>query len=189
MQLHSNAATCPRQRQLIRNSPLPYRTLAQQLDISLATVHHWKHQQNPLDRSCRPAKIHYALDEQEEQMVLWMRRSGELPLDELLEAAQELLPSLRRSSLHRLLMRHGCSRLPQKQQQDSGQIGTFKEYGPGYLHVDCFYLPKLLPAQAFTCPSSKVRSITALWLRPRGVISATNFGPLRCSHLAHLGQT
>lgn len=143
MQLHSNAATCPRQRQLIRNSPLPYRTLARQLDISLATVHHWKHQENPQDRSCRPATIHYALDEQEEQLVLWMRRTAEMPLDELLEAAQEVIPHLRRSSLHRLLVRQGCSRLPRKQQQDSGQVGTFKEYGPGYLHVDCFYLPKL----------------------------------------------
>ncbi len=143
MQLHSNAATCPRQRQLIRHSPLPYRTLAAQLGISLATVHHWKHQENGHDRSCRPHTIHYALDDQQEQMVLWMRRTAELPLDDLLEAAQQVLPPLRRSSLHRLLVRHSCSRLPQKQQQASGQPGTFKEYGPGYLHIDCFYLPKL----------------------------------------------
>ena len=143
MQLHSNAATCPRQRQLIRHSPLPYRTLAAQLDISLATVHHWKHEENPQDRSCRPHTIHYALDEQEEALVLWLRRTGHLSLDDLLDAAQEILPQVRRSSLHRLLVRNGCSRLPQKQQQDTGQPGTFKEYGPGYLHIDCFYLPKL----------------------------------------------
>ena len=76
-----------------------------------------------------------------------MRRTAEMSLDELLEAAQEVIPHLRRSSLHRLLVRHGCRRLPKNQQQDSGQPGTFpgtfKEYGPGYLHVDCFYLPKL----------------------------------------------
>ena len=83
-------------------------------------------------------------------MVLWMRRNGQLPLDDLLETAQEVLPHLRRSSLHRLLVRHGCNRLPKKEQQDTGQPGTFKEYGPGYLeygpgylHIDCFYLPKL----------------------------------------------
>jgi hypothetical protein len=91
-------------------------------------------------------------------MVLWMRRNGQLPLDDLLEAAQEVRPHLRRSSLHRLLVRQGCNRLPKKEQQDTGQSGTFKEYGPGYLHpgylhlgylhlgylhVDCFYLPKL----------------------------------------------
>lgn len=143
MQLHSNAATCPRQRQFIRHSPLPYRTLAAQLDISPATVHHWKHEENALDRSTRPHTIHYALADQEAQMVLWMRHSGELALDDLLEAVQPVLPHLRRSSLHRLLARNGCSRLPKKQQQPTGQVGAFKNYGPGYVHVDCFYLPQL----------------------------------------------
>lgn len=143
MQLHSNAATCPRQRQLIRSSALPYRVLSRQLSVSLSTVHHWKHQQNSLDRSCRPHTIHYALGDQEEALVLWMRRSAQMPLDELLEAAQEVLPHLRRASLHRLLVRHGCNRRPKKQQQPTGEAGTFKEYGPGYLHIDCFYLPKL----------------------------------------------
>ena len=38
---------------------------------------------------------------------------------------------------------HGCSRFPKKHQQPSGEPGTFKDYGPGYLHIDCFYLPKL----------------------------------------------
>jgi len=117
--------------------------VAAQLDISPSTVHHWKHQENPLDRSTRPHTIHYALADQEEQLVLWMRHSGELALDDLLEAAQPVLPHLRRSSLHRLLERNGCSRLPKKEPQDSGQPGTFKEYGPGYVHGDCFYLPKL----------------------------------------------
>lgn len=40
-------------------------------------------------------------------------------------------------------MRNGCSRRPSKEQQPSGHLGTFKEYGPGYVHIDCFYLPQL----------------------------------------------
>lgn len=149
MQLHFNAATCPKQRLFIQQSQQPYRELAQQFQISLGTVHHWKHQDSPHDRSCRPHTIHYALPDQEEQLVLWMRRTGELPLDDLLEAAQEVLPELRRSSLHRLLVRHGCNRLPQKEQPATGQPGTFKEYGPGYLHIDCFYLPQLEAQQHY----------------------------------------
>jgi len=143
MHLHSNAATLPRQRQLIHASPLPYRALAAQFQVSPATIHHWKHQQNSQDRSCRPHTISYALDDQEEELVLWLRRIAHLALDDLLDEVQTLLPHARRSSLHRLLVRHGCSRLPRKEQQDSGQVGTFKEYGPGFLHIDCFYLPKL----------------------------------------------
>ena len=76
-------------------------------------------------------------------MVLWLRRTGKLSLDDLLEAAQAVLPHLRRSSLHRLLVRQGCSRLPSQAQQPTGQPGTFKQYGPGYLHLDCFYLTQL----------------------------------------------
>ena len=72
-----------------------------------------------------------------------MRQSGEMPLGDSLGAAQTLLPHLRRSSLHRLLVRHGCNRLVKKEQQATGQSGAFKDYGPGYLHIDCFYLPKL----------------------------------------------
>lgn len=143
MQFHSNAATNRQQRHLIRHSPQSCRALGTQLCVSQATVHTWKHRDTSEDRSCRPHTIHYALDDQEEQVVLWMRKSGELPLDDLLEAAQPLIPHLRRSSLHRLLERKGCSRLPQKQPQPSGEPGAFKEYGPGFVHIDCFYLPKL----------------------------------------------
>ncbi len=146
MHLHSNAALLPRQRQLIQASAMPYATLAQQFQVSKATIHHWKHQQScldGLDGSCRPKTVHSALDNQEEEFVLWLRRTAHLPLDELLDAVQEVLPHARRSSLHRLLVRNGCSRLPKQEQQASGQPGTFKEYGPGYLPIDCFYLPKL----------------------------------------------
>lgn len=143
MPFHSNAATNYGQRRLIQNSSQSCRVLAFQLCVSATTVHTWKGRQDQTDRSCRPHTTHCALDSQEEQMVLWMRQSGELSLDDLLEAAQPILPHLRRSSLHRLLVRHGCSRRLKKEQQPTGQPGTFKEYGPGYLHIDCFYLPKL----------------------------------------------
>lgn len=76
-------------------------------------------------------------------LVVRMRQTGEMSLDDLLDVAQPLLPHLCRSSLHRLLKRHGCSRLPKKEQQATGEVGRFKEYGPGFLHIDCFYLPKL----------------------------------------------
>ena len=146
MQLHSNVVTCPRQRQLIRNSAQTMRTLAQRLDVSVATVHKWKHREHSSDRSCRPHTIHYALQEDEESLLLWLRQTGEMSLDDLLDLMAPLMPHLRRASLHRLLKRNGCSRLAKKEQQPTGQegqVGTFKEYGPGFVHIDCFYLPRL----------------------------------------------
>lgn len=143
MQVHSNAATNLKQRQSIRGSQLPCRALAAQYEVSVATVHHWKQQAEVQDRSCRPHHIHYALPDQEAELVLQLRQTGRLALDDLLERLQPLLPHVRRSSLHRLLVRHGCSRLPRVSQQPTGQPGTFKEYGPGFVHIDCFYLPRL----------------------------------------------
>ncbi len=164
MQLHSNAATNLKQRRFLQQSAQPYRELSQQFQISLATVHHWKHQDSPYDRSTRPHTIHYALPDQEEQLVLWLRRTGELSLDDLLEAAQQVLPALRRSSLHRLLVRQGCNRLPKKEPPDTGQPGTFKEYGPGYLHLDCFYLPQLA-GQKHYCFVAIDRATRLVYLR------------------------
>jgi transposase InsO family protein len=143
MRFHSNAATNRQQRRFLRHAPQTCRSLAAQFQVSVATIHTWKHREEDTDRSCRPHTIHHALDEQEEQLVLWMRQTGQMALDDLLDALEPVLPQVRRSSLHRLLVRHGCSRLPPKQQQPSGETGAFKEYGPGFLHIDCFYLPQL----------------------------------------------
>jgi len=117
--------------------------LAAQFCVSPATVHTWKQRADTSDRCCRPHTTHFALCDQEEAMVLYGCVKAANSLDDLLEAAEPHLPHLRRSSLHRLLVRHGCNRLPKKEQQATGQPGTFKEYGPGFLHIDCFYLPKL----------------------------------------------
>jgi transposase InsO family protein len=139
------------------------RTLAHNLDISVATVHHWKHQENSSDRSCRPHTIHYALDDDEESLMLWLRQKGDLSLDDLFDLAAPLMPHLRRSSLHRLLKRNGCSRLPKKEQQPTGEVGTFKEYGPGFIHIDCFYLPKL-DGQKYYCFVAIDRATRLLYL-------------------------
>jgi hypothetical protein len=59
---------------------------------------------------------------------------------------QQPLPEASRSSVYRLLRRNGVSHLAKKEEQETGQDdkhGQFKDYGPGFVHIDCFYLPKL----------------------------------------------
>ena len=78
-------------------------------------------------------------------MILCLRQKG-LPLDDLVDLVQQPLPEATRSSVYRLLKRNGVGRLPKKGEQETGQEdkhGQFKDYGPGFLHIDCFYLPKL----------------------------------------------
>ena len=145
MHVHSNATTNKKQRERLSRSTKTCRALAEEMAISLGTVHRWKQRDSPQDKSCRPNKIEYAFDPSEQAMILSLRQKG-LPLDDLVDLVQQPLPEARRSSIYRLLKRNGVSRLPKKKEQETGQDdkhGQFKDYGPGFVHVDCFYLPKL----------------------------------------------
>ena len=126
-------------------SPKTCRALAEEMAISLGTVHRWKSRTAPEDHSCRPLDVQFAFDESEQSMILSLRQKG-LPLDDLVDLVQQPLPEATRSSVYRLLKRNGVSRLPKKEEQKTGQEdkhGQFKDYGPGFVHIDCFYLPKL----------------------------------------------
>jgi transposase InsO family protein len=142
MRLHSNSTTNLKQRLRIQSSCVSYARLARQLGVSKATIHRWKHRTSPMERSCRPGSVVYALSPEEETLVLSLRKK-DLPLDDVVDAVRFVLPHVCRASVHRLFVRHGLGRLPKKEQPDTGQPGTFKEYGPGYLHIDCFYLPQV----------------------------------------------
>lgn len=145
MHVHSNATTNKKQRERLRKSAKTCRALAEEMAVSLGTVHRWKQRDSPEDKSCRPHKIEYAFDPSEQTMILSLRQKG-LPLDDLVDLVQQPLPEASRSSVYRLLKRNGVSRLLGKEEQETGQEdkhGQFKDYGPGFVHMDCFYLPKL----------------------------------------------
>ncbi|HEY0163932.1 MAG TPA: IS481 family transposase, partial [Sphingomicrobium sp.] len=63
------------------------------------------------------------------------RRHTLLPLDDCLYALQPTIPHLTRSSLHRCLMRHGISRLPEVE-GDKPAKKKFKAYPIGFFHID-----------------------------------------------------
>ena len=155
MQVHSNATTNKKQRLRLQDSTKTCRALAEEMAISVGTVHRWKQRTSPEDHSCRPHEVHFAFDEHEQAMILGLRQKG-LPLDDLLDLVQQPLPKASRSSVYRLLNRNGVSRLPKhipkkEEPQETGQgdkdenalHGQFKDYGPGFVHIDCFYLPKI----------------------------------------------
>jgi len=78
-------------------------------------------------------------------MILSLRQKG-LPLDDLVDLVRQPLPEASRSSVYRLLRRNGVSRSPTRAEQETGQEdrhGQFEDYGPGFVHIDCFSLPKL----------------------------------------------
>lgn len=77
-----------------------------------------------------------------------LRRLTLLPLDDLVAVVCEFINSnVSRSGLDRCLRRHGVSNLPELQAKaliDAGEvqdpIKTFKDYEPGFVHMDIKYL-------------------------------------------------
>jgi len=70
-----------------------------------------------------------------EAIIVAFRRQTLLPLDDCLYALQATIPHLTRSSLHRCLLRHGISRLPEVEGGTS-KTKKFDCYPIGFFHVD-----------------------------------------------------
>lgn len=76
-----------------------------------------------------------------------LRQTLLLPLDALLAVTREFIhPAVSRSGLDRCLRRHGVSNLSALIPQPDGDVKplkTFKEYEPGFVHLDIKDLPQM----------------------------------------------
>ena len=72
---------------------------------------------------------------EDEAVIVAFRRHTLLPLDDCLYSLQATIPHLTRSSLHRCLLRHGISRLPDVE-GDKPARKKFKSYLIGFFHLD-----------------------------------------------------
>ena len=124
----------------INKSNLTNRMLANKFGVSEPTVSKWRTRGILEDKSSRPDTIHYALNDFEIALVSSIRISTWLPLDEVVDMMLPNNPSITRSAVYRTFVRKGINRLPEKE-RDKAQ--KFKEYEPGFLHIDVTYLPKI----------------------------------------------
>ena len=145
--LHKRARTTPAIREELRQSTLSERTLAQQYNISRETVRKWKNRDSVEDRSHRPHVLHATLSSSEEAVVVELRKTLFLPLDDLLVVVREFIqPAMSRSALDRCLRRHGISNLNKLipvEEDETAPKKSFKAYEPGFVHVDVKYLPQM----------------------------------------------
>ncbi len=81
----------------------------------------------------------------QETVVVHLRRTLLLPLDDLLAVTREFIcPHVSRSGLDRCLRRHGAGNLNAlKPQQPAQAYKAFKSYEPGFVHMDVKYLPQM----------------------------------------------
>jgi transposase len=141
---HSNARTTVKLRKEIQESKESISAIARRLNISRDTVRKWKKRATVDDRSSRPHCLNTKLTELEEYVIVEVRKSILLPLDDLLIVMKEFIPHLSRAALARCLARHGVSNLKEMlPKEEKEPLKRFKDYEPGYLHIDIKELPKL----------------------------------------------
>jgi transposase-like protein len=137
---HVNATTNMHSRAIIQGSSLSTNELAELYHVSTNTVIKWKNRDEFEDKSSRPDTIHYALTPIEKEVIRAVRVSTWCALDDLTDTIQSIIPHAGRSNIYRTLMDFGINRVPEEKKE---QAKKFKEYEPGYLHIDVTYLPKL----------------------------------------------
>ena len=143
--LHKNARTTPAVRAEIAASHDSASVLAQRFGITEQTVYKWKKRQVFSDRSHMAHHLQTVLTPAQEAIVVELRRTLLLPLDDLLAVTREFIcPDVSRSGLDRCLRRHAVGNLHTLKPQAPAQAHkAFKSYEPGYVHVDVKYLPQM----------------------------------------------
>ena len=143
--LHKNARTTPAVRAEIAASDEPASVLAQRFGITEQTVYKWKKRDVFGDRSHTAHNLQTVLTPAQETVVVHLRRTLLLPLDDLLAVTREFIcPHVSRSGLDRCLRRHGAGNLNAlKPQEPAVAHKAFKSYEPGYVHMDVKYLPQM----------------------------------------------
>jgi transposase-like protein len=149
-QIHPQARTTPKVREEIKNSPLSAYQLGKIHNITTPTAKKWKLRDSVEDLSHRPHTLKTTLSPEQELIVVTLRTTLLLALDDLLVITREFInPAVSRSGLSRCLKRHQVNDLTAlilaKYPETEGKKPpkTFKDYEPGYLHIDIKYLPKM----------------------------------------------
>lgn len=143
--LHKQARTTPAVRAQIAASTDSAGALAKRFGVTPATVYKWKARKSVHDRSHTAHHLQTTLTAAQEAIVVELRRTLLLPLDDLLAVTREFIcEQVSRSGLDRGLRRHGVGNLaalkpaiPKQPHQ------AFKSYTPGYVHMDIKFLPQM----------------------------------------------
>jgi len=137
---HSNSTTNVRLRKEINKSNLSNKALCLKYGVSENSILKWKHRTKFQDKSSRPHTIKYALSELDMLIAIELRTITWWALDEITEAVNPLEPEKIRSAIYRTFVREGINTVPEKEKEKAKK---FKEYDPGFLHIDVTYLPKI----------------------------------------------
>lgn len=151
MTIHPEARTTPKIRAEIKASKgINQDVLARKYNVCRQTISKWQNRDEPTDKSHRPDHLQTTLSSVQEDIVAELRKTLFLPLDDLLVITKEFInEKATRSGLHRMLVRYGLSNLNTMRKALEETTGEktpkkrFKDYEPGFIHIDIKYLPKM----------------------------------------------
>jgi transposase InsO family protein len=147
IKLHKNARTTPAIRRELQAAIGSTKALARQYQLTTSTVAKWRRRSDVQDASHCPHRLNTTLSPAQEAVVVELRRTTLLPLDDLVCVVREFIhPAVSRSGLDRCLRRHGVANLADLRPREapaSAPKKSFKDYAPGFLHVDVKYLPQM----------------------------------------------
>ena len=148
LNLHANATTTPKTRAYIQQSPASIAHLAEELGVCETTIRRWKKRATVEDRSHRPHRLSTSLTDLDQRLVIELRKSLQLSLDDIVEVMKRCVSEkLSRSAIHRCLQRHGISKLAKP---EKAKPGTFDTDQPlGFIHIDLKHLTRLEGQRTF----------------------------------------
>jgi transposase InsO family protein len=143
--LHKNARTTPAIRAEMAASSASVSSLAKQFGVSESTARKWRGRDSVADRSHTAHRLQTTLTPAQEAIVVQLRKTLLLPLDDLVAVTREFIcEKVTRSGLDRCLRRHGVGNLNAlKPKTPREPHKAFKSYEPGFVHIDVKYLPQM----------------------------------------------
>lgn len=121
--------------------------LSKKYNVSPPTIKKWQNRDKFEDAPHGARKPKKSISDLEEYVICEIRKIALLPLDDLLDVVTELGIKITRSALNRALQRNGISRLNEYIQslepKEKSNHEKFKNYEPGFIHIDIKYLPKI----------------------------------------------
>jgi transposase InsO family protein len=186
LKLHANATTTPKTRAYIQASTASVSELAAELGVHETTIRRWRSRTDVADRSTQPHRLSTSLAASEEALVIELRLTLELPLDDIVEVMRRCVNGqLSRSAIHRCLKRHGIS-APKAIERHKPQ--TFETASPcGFIHLDIKYLSTLgsRRAYAFVAIDRATRYVYVEILYERSGAAASAFLERFVKHFPH----
>jgi transposase-like protein len=136
---HKCAKTNIHTRSIIQHSNLSCVALSKKFEVDVKTISKWRNRCCVLDKSSRPNNIKYALTDIEKEVIRVIRTLTNVALEELVDVVRPMISKACKSNVYRVLRAFGINRVPRAVRE---KAACFKEYEPGFLHIDVTYLPK-----------------------------------------------